>query len=174
MSPTSADATDPTTGVRQIAVAGNPNSGKTSIFNQLTGLRQKVGNYPGVTVEKREGRLAGTDVVLLDLPGTYSLSARSPDEEIARDLLLGRIQGIDRPDAVLLVIDSANLERNLYLACQILEFGTPVLIACNMIDVARQLGRHVDCEALSKELGVPVIPTVGNTGEGIAALRRAL
>ena len=111
------------TGSRRIAVAGNPNSGKTSIFNKLSGLRQKVGNYPGVTVEKREALLTGAEIVLLDLPGTYSLSARSPDEEIARDVLLGRVKGMKRPDAVLLVIDACNLERNLYLASQILEFG---------------------------------------------------
>ncbi|MFQ5411020.1 MAG: ferrous iron transport protein B [Phycisphaerae bacterium] len=174
MPTTTEDVADQSTGVRRIAVAGNPNSGKTSIFNRLTGLRQKVGNYPGVTVEKREGRLAGTNVVLLDLPGTYSLSARSPEEEIARDLLLGRIKGIERPDSILLVIDASNLERNLYLACQILEFGTPVLIACNMMDIARQRGQRVDCEALSRELGVPVIPTEGHTGAGIDTLRQAM
>lgn len=158
----------------RIAVAGNPNCGKTSIFNQLTGLRQKVANYPGVTVEKREGTLADGRTILLDLPGTYSLSARSPDEEIARDVLLARIPGIERPDVILLVIDAANLERNLYLATQILEFGTPVIIACNMMDVARERGIAPDCDALSRELGVPVIPTVGRDGTGLDALREAL
>ncbi len=158
----------------RIAVAGNPNCGKTSIFNRLTGLRQKVANYPGITVEKREGVLSDTHATLLDLPGTYSLSARAPDEEIARDVLLARIPGIDRPDAILLVIDAANLERNLYLATQILEFGTPVIIACNMMDVARERGIEPDCKALSRELGVPVIPTIGRDGTGLDRLRQAL
>ncbi|MBN2562421.1 MAG: ferrous iron transport protein B, partial [Phycisphaerae bacterium] len=161
-------------GQRRVAVAGNPNSGKTVIFNTLTGLRHKVGNYPGVTVEKREGTLAGTDVTLLDLPGAYGLSARSPDQEIARDALLGRIQGTRRPDGVLLVIDASNLERNLYLASQILDVGMPVVIACNMMDVAAERGLHVDCDALTHELGVPVIPTVATKGVGITDLRRAL
>lgn len=158
----------------EIAIAGNPNSGKTSIFNRLTGLRQKVANYPGVTIEKREGRLTGTDIVLLDLPGTYSLSARAPDEEIARDVLLGRIAGMKRPDAVLLILDANNLERNLYLASQILEFNMPVVIACNMIDVAERNGMPVDCAALSRELGVPVIPTAAHEGRGVAVLQQAL
>ncbi|GJQ26255.1 MAG: ferrous iron transport protein B [Phycisphaerae bacterium] len=158
----------------RIAVAGNPNSGKTTVFNNLTGLRAKVGNYPGVTVEKREGFLRGTPHSLLDLPGTYSLSARSPDEELARDVLLGRVPGTTRPDAVLLVIDASNLERNLYLASQVLEFGMPVVIACNMMDAAAARGQFIDCAALSRELGVPVIGTVAATGEGLDAVRDAL
>jgi len=160
--------------VRRVAVAGNPNSGKTTVFNALTGLRLKVGNYPGVTVEKREGVLAGTDVRLLDLPGAYGLSARSPDEAVARDVLLGRIEGTERPDCVLLVIDAGNLERNLYLASQILDFGMPVVIACNMMDVAARGGRPVDCAALSRELGVPVIPTIAVTGVGVDRLRAVI
>ncbi|RIK65811.1 MAG: ferrous iron transport protein B [Planctomycetota bacterium] len=163
----------PTTSL-QIAVAGNPNSGKTTLFNALTGLRMKVGNYPGVTVEKREGPLTGTNAVLLDLPGVYSLSARSPDEEIARDVLQGRIPGVRRPDVVLLVLDAANLERNLYLATQILDFGAPVVIALNMIDVARRRGVVIDHAALARLLGVPVIPTVASEGEGLDAIRKAL
>lgn len=158
----------------RIAVAGNPNSGKTTVFNNLTGLRAKVGNYPGVTVEKREGLLRDTPHTLLDLPGTYSLSARSPDEELARDVLLGRVPGTARPDAVLLVIDASNLERNLYLASQVLEFGMPVVIACNMMDAAAERGQIVDCEALARELGVPVIGTVAATGEGLDTVREAL
>lgn len=158
----------------RIAVAGNPNSGKTTVFNNLTGLRAKVANYPGVTVEKREGFLRGTKHSLLDLPGTYSLSARSPDEELARDVLLGRVPGTARPDAVLLVIDASNLERNLYLASQVLEFGMPVVIACNMMDAVAARGQFIDCAALSRELGVPVIGTVAATGEGLDAVREAL
>ncbi len=159
---------------QRIAVVGNPNSGKTTVFNQLTRLRQKVANYPGVTVEKREGRLAGTDIVLFDLPGTYSLSARSPDEAIARDVLLGRLPGEPRPDGVLLVIDASNLERNLYLASQVIEFGAPVVVALNMIDAVEARGEMIDCEALSRELGVRIIPTAARTGRGIAELVEAL
>jgi len=159
---------------RRIAVAGNPNSGKTAIFNALTGLRHKVGNYPGVTVEKREGRLHDTDITLVDLPGTYALSARSPDEEIARDVLLGRIPGGRHPEGLLIVVDAANLERNLYLASQLLDFGMPAVVACNMVDVAAERGLQVDCRKLSSVLGVPVIPTVATTGQGVAQLRRVL
>ena len=122
---THAEGMAPPVNRRRIAVAGNPNCGKTAVFNALTGLRHKVGNYPGVTVERREGTLAGVNAILLDLPGAYGLSARSPDEEIARDALLGRLGGTQRPDGVLLVIDASNLERNLYLASQILDYGMP-------------------------------------------------
>ncbi|MFH1419769.1 MAG: ferrous iron transport protein B [Planctomycetota bacterium] len=158
----------------RVAVAGNPNSGKTTLFNALTGLRHKVANYPGVTVEKREATARGLNVTLLDLPGAYGLSARSPDEEIARDILLGRLDGTPRPDGVLLVVDASNLERNLYLASQVLDFGMPVVIACNMMDVATERGIHIDCDALSEELGVPVIPTVGRKRQGIPDIRQAL
>lgn len=158
----------------RIAVAGNPNSGKTTVFNALTGLRHKVGNYAGVTVEKREGVLAGHESLLLDLPGTYSLSARSPDEEVARDVLLGRLPGEGRPDAVLIVVDGSNLERNLYFAAQVLDFGVPAVVCCNMMDVARRRGLNIDCDKLSAELGVPVIGTVASRREGLDALRAAL
>ncbi len=159
---------------RRIAVAGNPNSGKTTVFNALTGLRHKVGNYAGVTVEKREGVLTGSGSLLLDLPGTYSLSARSPDEEVARDVLLGRLPGEGRPDAVLIVLDGSNLERNLYFAAQVLDFGVPAVVCCNMMDVARRRGLIIDCGKLSGELGVPVIGAVANRREGIDAVRTAL
>lgn len=159
---------------RRIAVAGNPNSGKTAVFNALTGLRYRVGNYPGVTVEKREGAIPHSDITLVDLPGTYALSARSPDEEITRDVLLGRIAGTRRPEGLLIVVDAANLERNLYLASQLLDFGMPAVIACNMVDVAAERGLRVDAERLAKALGVPVISTVATTGEGIATLRQTL
>lgn len=134
----------------------------------------KVANYPGVTVERREGMLVGTNSTLIDLPGVYSLSARSPDEEIARDVLQGRISGIPAPDAVLIVIDASNLERQLYLATQIIEFGRPVVIALNMIDEAEKRAIQVDERELSKILGVPVVPTVATTRRGIDALQRAL
>lgn len=158
----------------RIAVVGNPNSGKTTIFNVLTGLRMKVANYPGVTVERREGKLIGTDSTLIDLPGVYSLSARSPDEEIARDVLQGRITGIPAPDAVLIVVDASNLERQLYLATQIIEFGRPVVIALNMIDEAEKRAIQVDAGNLSRLLGVQVVPTVATTRRGIDALQHAL
>lgn len=158
-----------------IAVAGNPNCGKTTLFNALTGLRHKVGNYPGVTVEKREGAVAGDPALkLLDLPGTYSLSARSPDEQIAQDVLLGRLADTPRPDAVLIVVDAANLERNLYLASQVLELGIPAVIACNMMDLLEAAGHKLDIAGLSKRLHAPVIPTKGNRGEGVAELKAAL
>ena len=158
-----------------VAVAGNPNCGKTTLFNALTGLRHRVGNYSGVTVEKREGSLSSRpDVRLLDLPGTYSLAAHSPDEIVARDVLLGRVADTPRPDAVLIVLDAANLERNLYLATQILDLCIPAVLACNMMDSVRKAGQELDLNALSAALGVPVIGTVGSTGEGIDALRRAL
>ncbi len=116
-----------------VAVAGNPNCGKTTLFNALTGLRHRVGNYSGVTVEKRDGLMvADQSVRILDLPGTYSLTAHSPDEEVARDVLLGLLDDTPKPDAVLVVIDAGNLERNLYLATQIIELGLPTLVACNL------------------------------------------
>lgn len=160
--------------VKQVAVAGNPNSGKTTLFNRLTGLHMKVANYPGVTVEKREAHLTKSSICLLDLPGVYSLSARAPDEELARDILQGRIQGTRRPDAVLIVIDATNLERNLYLATQILEFGAPAIVACNMMDSAKESGLHIDCGKLSEILGVPVIPTVASRGDGVDEVREAV
>ncbi len=158
-----------------VAVAGNPNCGKTTLFNALTGLRHKVGNYPGVTVEKREAGLFGDSPIrLLDLPGIYSLSARSPDEVISRDVLLGKTPGTPRPDAVLLVVDATALERNLFLASQIIELGLPTILACNMMDLVEQAGHRLDVEALSRRLGVPVIPTVGPRGQGVNAVREAI
>ena len=165
----------------RVAVAGNPNSGKTTIFNGLTGMRLKVGNYAGVTVERREGRLR-TDptgrTLLVDMPGTYSLAARSLDERIARDCLLGWQQGEVPPDAVIVVLDASNLERNLYLATQILDLNVPVVFLCNMMDIARRRGLTISLPRLAKAFGVPVIPTIGNKSEGLdeigPALRQAL
>ena len=163
--------------LRRIALAGNPNAGKTTLFNALTGLRQKVGNYPGVTVEKKEGRarlLDGAEATILDLPGTYSLTPKSPDEEVARDVLLGLRPDTPAPDAVLIVVDASNLERNLYLATQILELGLPCVIALNMIDVATAAGKSVDAGQLAHDLGCPVFPVVAVRGEGLDALRAEL
>src|SRR5438132_13449883 len=115
---------------RRVAIAGNPNTGKSTVFNALTGLRQKVGNYPGVTVEKKTGRFFGSHgqaMELLDLPGSYSLQVRSPDEAVARDVLLGRIEGTQRPDVIICVVDASNLERNLYLVAQVLEMQCPTV-----------------------------------------------
>jgi len=160
---------------RRIAVAGNPNCGKSTLFNALTGLSQKVANFPGVTVEKREGSLRNTpSITLIDLPGSYSLSARSPDELIPRDLLLGRLAGDARPDAVLVVADASNLERNLYLASQVLELRLPTLVACNMTDRAEASGRPVDMAELEHALCVPVIATVGHRKIGADRLIAAL
>ncbi len=163
------------TAVRRIALAGNPNAGKTTLFNALTGLKQHVGNYPGVTVEKKEGRLAlqSGNALLLDLPGTYSLSPKSPDEAIARDVLLG-LHGDSLPDAVVIVVDASNLERNLFLATQILELGLPSVIALNMTDVAKTHGKAVDAQLLARELGAPVVELIAVREIGLDKLRAAL
>ena len=160
----------------RVALAGNPNSGKTSIFNGLTGLRHKVANYPGVTVERVE---ADMDLPLgrarlVDLPGCYSLHARAEDERIALDVLLGQRPGEPRPDVLLAVVDASNLERNLFLLTQLMETGLPVCIALNMVDVAERSGIPVDAAALEQALGVPVVPVVGRTGKNLPALREAL
>ncbi len=162
---------------RLIAVAGNPNCGKTTLFNALTGLRQKVGNYPGVTVEKKEGSCLGSHgepLDLIDLPGCYSLQARSPDEAVSRDVLLGRQSDTARPDAVLAVVDATNLERNLYLVSQLLELGLPVFLGLNMVDLMEKRGAFIDVALLSEHLGIPVLPLVAPKGTGLIALKQAL
>src|SRR3984957_19811641 len=138
------------------ALVGNPNTGKTTLFNALSGLRQHVGNYPGVTVETKKGQMtcAGQPFDLIDLPGTYSLAARSPDEMVAVDVILGQQKGEARPDVVVSIVDASNLERNLYLTTQALELGVPVVLALNMIDVAESQGVRIDCERLGRQLGV--------------------
>src|SRR5438552_1550704 len=127
-----------------VALTGNPNCGKTTLFNALTGLRAKVGNYAGVTVERKEGRLLGTAppnaITILDLPGTYSLSPQSLDEQISRDILFNRLSEVASPSLVVVVVDASNLERNLYYATQVIELGYPTIVALNMIDVARNNG----------------------------------
>ena len=158
-----------------VVLTGNPNCGKTTLFNALTGLRGRVGNYAGVTVERKEGSLTGADarfpVTLLDLPGTYSLSPQSPDEQIARDILFQRVADMPAPDLVVVVVDASNLQRNLYFATQVIELGHPTLLTLNMVDVARDQGHEIDTDALSKALGVPVIPMVASQGEGLEPLR---
>ena len=168
---------DPPSAVRHIAIAGNPNCGKSTIFNVLTGLRQKVGNYPGVTVEKKTGRFFGSHgepMELLDLPGSYSLQVRSPDEAVARDVPLGRQPDTPRPDAIICVVDASNLERNLYLVAQMLELQIPAVVALNMVDVAEKNGIVIDLMALREKLGVPVLPMVATKGVGFIELRQAL
>ncbi|EDY16108.1 ferrous iron transport protein B [Chthoniobacter flavus Ellin428] len=162
---------------RYVAIAGNPNCGKSTIFNALTGLRQKVGNYPGVTVEKKTGRFFGSHgeaMELLDLPGSYSLQVRSPDEAVARDVLLGRQADTPRPDAIICVVDASNLERNLYLVAQMLELNIPIVVALNMVDVAEKNGVVIDIMALREKLGVPVIAMVATKGVGLIELRQAV
>lgn len=161
----------------KIALLGNPNSGKTTIFNALTGLRQKVGNYPGVTVERKEGTAFtqhGKPLRMIDLPGSYSLHPRSPDERVLVDFLLGRIPGETPPDIVLCLVDASNLERNLYLVSQVIELGFPTVIALTMVDVAHRRGLQVNADRLSKGLGVPVIPIEAGKDKGIVELRLAL
>jgi ferrous iron transport protein B len=160
-----------------VALAGNPNSGKTTIFNALTGLRQKVGNYPGVTVEKKTGRCRladGSDISIIDLPGTYSLISRSPDERVAMEVLRGLRPQTPEPDAVVVVVDASNLQRNLYLVSQLIEMGRPLVVALNMMDVARKRGIRVDAQRMSEQLGVPVVPVVGHRREGIKELKEAM
>src|SRR5919205_3427549 len=149
-----------------VALVGNPNTGKTTLFNALSGLRQRVGNYPGVTVETKKGHTtcAGQDFDLIDLPGTYSLAPRSPDEMLAVDVILGQQPGEPRPDVIVSIVDASNLERNLYLTTQALELGVPVVLALNMIDVAEAQGLRIDADELSRRLGVPVVPIQANKG----------
>ena len=160
----------------RVALVGNPNTGKTTLFNRLTGSRQKIGNYPGVTVEKKSGAWTGDtlEAALVDLPGAYSLSAGSPDERVAWDFLTGHLAGEARPDAVICVVDASNVVRNLFLASQVADLGLPMVIALNMHDAAERAGIHIDAALLSRHLGVPVIPTVATEGRGVAALEKAV
>jgi len=160
-----------------IAVAGSPNAGKSALFNALTGARQKVGNYPGVTVERHSGRLMladGRPVELVDLPGAYSLEPSSPDEAVTRDVLLGQQKGERQPDALLIVVDASNLDNHLRFALQLIELGLPTIVALNMVDLAKRDGLELDPARLEQELGVPVIETVAVRRRGIAELNTAL
>ena len=165
------------TGFPLVALVGNPNAGKSALFNALTGARQKVGNYPGVTVERHAGRMAlpdGRPVELVDLPGAYSLDPSSPDEQVTRDVVTGAQEGERLPDAMVVVVDAANLENHLCFAIQLIALGLPVVIALNMIDLAERDGLEIDPDVLSRELGVPVIPTVAVRKKGLSDLRDAL
>src|SRR4051794_39908877 len=159
-----------------VVLTGNPNCGKTTLFNALTGLRAKVGNYAGVTVERKEGKMLGvppgTNIQVLDLPGTYSLSPNSLDEQISRDVLLNRLPELPPPDLIVVVVDASNLRRNLYYATQVVELGHPTILALNMVDVAEANGHHIDEKKLSELLGVPVLPIVASDGTGLVDLKQ--
>src|ERR1041385_1375455 len=167
-----------TAGPAYVVLTGNPNCGKTTVFNALTGLRAKVGNYAGVTVERKEGKLIGAPAELpirvLDLPGTYSLSPNSLDEQISRDVLMNRLPELPAPDLIVVVVDASNLQRNLYYATQVIELGHPTLLALNMVDVAEATGHRVDEQKLADALGVPVMPVVASEGRGIPELKQKI
>lgn len=164
--------------LQYVVLTGNPNTGKTTVFNALTGLHAKVGNYAGVTVERIEGKLAGApaglNVRVLDLPGAYSLRANSIAEQIACDVLLQYQPDVPRPALVVIVLDASNIERNLYYATQVIELGYPTLVALNMVDVAEANGVQVDSSKLAEALGVPVVPTVAVSKKGVPELRQAI
>jgi ferrous iron transport protein B len=160
-----------------VALVGNPNAGKSALFNALTGARQKVGNYPGVTVERHSGRMAlpdGRPIELVDLPGAYSLDPGSPDEQVTRDVLLGRQQGERLPDAILTVVDASNLDNHLRFTLQLIALGLPIVVALNMVDLAERDGLKLDPEALERELGVPVVSTVAVRRRGLDALKERM
>ncbi|BDS06225.1 ferrous iron transport protein B [Oceaniferula spumae] len=160
-----------------IALVGNPNSGKTTLFNALTGSNQKVGNYAGATVSRVSGILRtphGNKFELLDLPGCYSLSPNSPDERITRDVLLGDQEGAERPSAVVCVVDASNLERHLYLVFQVIDLGLPVIVVLNKVDLAEKQGIRMNVELLSEELGLPVVPCQANKGKGVIDIKQAV
>ena len=160
-----------------VALVGNPNAGKSALFNALTGARQKLGNYPGVTVERKAGRLAladGRPVELVDLPGTYSLNAASPDEQVTRDVVMGRQAGERQPDALVIVVDASNLDNHLRFALELIALGLPTIVALNMVDLATRDGLELDAAVLSRELGVPVIATVAVRKRGLDHLREEL
>lgn len=160
-----------------VALVGNPNAGKSALFNALTGARQKLGNYPGVTVERKAGRLAladGRPVELVDLPGTYSLNAASPDEQVTRDVVMGRQAGERRPDALVIVVDASNLDNHLRFALELIALGLPTIVALNMVDLATRDGLELDAGVLARELGVPVIATVAVRKRGLDHLREEL
>src|SRR6056297_3087879 len=154
--------------MKTIAICGNPNSGKTSVFNALTGAHQHVGNWPGVTVERKEGQLHhnGEAFKLIDLPGTYSLSANSLDEKVARDFIIEQ-----NPDLTVIVMDQSNIERNFYLALEIIEMGRPVMFVLNMDDEAKKLGISIDEKGLSSYLNIHAVKTVANRKRGIGELK---
>ncbi len=164
-------------GIPTIALVGNPNAGKSALFNALTGARQKVGNYPGVTVERKAGRLVlgdGRAADLVDLPGTYSLDAKSPDEEVTRNVIFGYQDGQKRPDLLVIVVDAANLDNHLRFTLELKALGLTCIVALNMVDLATRDGLELDAARLAEDLGVPVIPTVAVRRRGLDHLREAI
>ncbi|RCS54773.1 ferrous iron transport protein B [Bremerella cremea] len=159
-----------------VALVGNPNTGKSTLFHALSGVRQKTGNYPGVTVEKKHGSFTyqGQKVTLIDLPGTYSLAPRSPDEMVTVDVLLGRQANEAKPNAVLVIVDASNLERNLYIVSQVKELGLPMIVALNMVDIAQEKGISIDGAKLQERLEIPVVPTQANRRGGMDRLRETI
>ncbi len=167
---------DNVTGQTVVALIGNPNTGKSTVFNGLTGLKQKTANYPGVTVERHTGTIdvGGRPVTLVDLPGTYALSAQSPDEMVAIDVLLGHVESLDRPKAILAVADATNLRRNLFLVTQLAELEIPIVLAVNMVDLAKKKGITTDCAQLAQALGIQIVPIVASSRGGLEPLIEAL
>ncbi|WP_338426963.1 ferrous iron transporter B [Sphingopyxis kveilinensis] len=166
-----------TAAIPSIAIVGNPNAGKSSLFNALTGARQKIANYPGVTVERKAGHASfadGRPLSLIDLPGTYSLTPASLDEAVTRDVILGKQAGETRPDALIIVLDAANLDNHLCFALELLALNLPTVVALNMVDLAQRDGLTLDAERLSRELGVPVVPTVAVRRRGLPELLAAV
>ena len=161
-----------------VVLTGNPNCGKTTVFNALTGMHAKVGNYAGVTVERKEGKLLGapadTSIRVLDLPGTYSVSPNSLDEQVSRDVLLHRLPELPPPDLIVIVVDASNLQRNLYYATQVIELGHPTIIALNMMDVAETNGHTIDAGKLAELLGVRVLPVIASNNQGLSELRQQI
>ena len=163
--------------LRSAALVGNPNAGKSALFNALTGARQKIANYPGVTVERKAGRLVlptGEPIELTDLPGSYGLDATSPDEEVTRKVILGEFPGEAAPQVLVLVLDASNLEQHLVFAQEIIALGRPTVVALNMLDLAERDGLVLDPSALQEALGVPVIATVAVRRRGLAELAEAI
>ncbi|HQR05893.1 MAG TPA: ferrous iron transport protein B, partial [Gemmatales bacterium] len=159
-----------------VALVGNPNTGKTTLFNALCGLHQRVGNYPGVTVEKKVGTctIGNTTIQFIDLPGTYSLAARSPDELVTVDLLLGHQAGEPKPDLILNIVDASNLERHLFLTTQLIDLGIPIIVAANMMDHAQSQGIAVDFDKIRTNLGLTILPIEAHRKKGLEELRTAL
>ncbi|CAA0115694.1 FeoB small GTPase domain-containing protein [Zhongshania aliphaticivorans] len=163
--------------MHRIALVGNPNCGKTALFNLLTGSRQKVANYAGVTVERKEGLCpidSQTSVQILDLPGAYSLDSTSPDEAVTRDVLRGEYRGEPQPEAIICVVDATNLRLHLRFALELTVLGLPMIVAVNMMDSARRQGLHIDIASLSEEMGMPVVETIAVQQQGAMALREQL
>ena len=162
--------------MKTVALIGNPNSGKTSLFNQLTGLNQKVGNFPGVTVDKKTGVCnlqSGKKITILDLPGTYSLYAKSSDEQVVSEILTDP-QNDDYPDALVVIVDASNAKRNMLLLTQCIELGLPTVLALNMVDLAERMGKGLDLSKLKESLGIPVVPINARKGIGVSQLKEVL